>query len=229
MSSETRSRARALRPWAIVAAAALVLLVGRAIFDGTASMHRSDELLQRGEVDGSIALALHAARMYVPLAPHVARAFDRMRQIALDAELRGDRETALLAWESVRAASRSTRTFWTPFADRAREADEHVAAILASQPTTGVQAPVPKDVLAREQRAKLQSDSLPRPWTIVLMYVGLAAWMIGAWRALSAMDREVRRLPARFGFASATSERVAMGVVVAIAGAIAAWVALTRA
>jgi hypothetical protein len=220
---------RALRPWVIAASAALALLVGRAVFDGTASMHRSDELLEKGEVDGSIALALHAARLYVPLAPHVRAAFDRMRTIALDAELRGDRETALLAWESVRAASRSTRTFWTPFADRAREADEHVAGILASQPTTGVQQPVPKDVLAREQRAKLQSDSLPRPWTIVVMYLGLAAWMLGAWRALSPLDRDVRRLPARFGFASATSERVVTGVVVALAGAIAAWVALTRA
>jgi hypothetical protein len=222
-------KARALRPWAIAASAALLLLSGRAIFDGTASMHRSDELLAQGEVDGSIALALHAARLYVPLAPHVRAAFDRMRQVALDAELRGDRETALLAWESVRAASRSTRTFWTPYADRAREADEHIAGLLASQPSTGVQAPVPKEVLAREQRAKLQSDSLPRPWTIVLMYAGLAGWLAGAWRALSAMEREVRRMPARFGFGSAASERIVTGAALAIAGVVAAWFALVRA
>ena len=217
------------RPWILAAAAVLVLLVGRLIFDGTASMHRSDELLAQGEVDGSIALALHAARLYVPLAPHVRAAFDRMRRIALDAELRGDTETALLAWQAVRAASHSTRTFWTPFADRAREADEHIAGLLASQGTMGVQQPVPKDVLAREQRAKLQSDSLPRPWTIVVMYAGLAAWMIGAWRALSVLDREVQKLPGRFGFSSVVSERIVTGVVIAIMGVVAAWVALTRA
>src|SRR5262249_40202037 len=163
----------------------------------------------------------------VPLAPHVRAAFDRMRQIALDAELRGDRETALLAWEAVRAASRSTRTLWTPFSDRAREADEHIAGLLAAMPSAGVQQPPPTDVLAREQRARLQSESLPRPWTIVLMYVGLAAWMAGAWRALSTLDREVRKLPGRFGFGGATSERVVTGVVVALAGAAAAWIALT--
>src|SRR5207302_9691110 len=118
------------RPFAIAASAALLLLVGRAIFDGTASMHRSDELWARGEIDGSVALAMRAARLYVPLAPHVRAAYDRMRTIALDAELRGDRETALLAWEAVRGASRSTRTFWTPYADRASEADEHAATLL---------------------------------------------------------------------------------------------------
>lgn len=220
---------RRLRPWAWLVVAAIVLWTGRAIFDGTASMHRSDELLAQGEIDGSIALALRAARLYVPFAPHVRAAYERMRSIAFDAELRGDRETALLAWEALRGASRSTRTFWTPFADRASEADEHIASILASAPQTGVEAPQPRDALAREQRARLQADALPRPSLIALMYLGLVAWLIGAWRALSPLDRDVRRAPARFGFGSATSERVVTGAVLALAGLIAAWIALARA
>ena len=215
-----RRRARAV---VIVAVVALSIAASRSAVQGAAAMHRADELYAVGEVDGAIALCLRAARLYVPLAPHVGAAYDRLRTIALHAELQGDEETALLAWEAVRGAGHATRTLWIPFADRVREADDHLATLLAARPTGGMQTPQSREAIAREHRTLLAPESSPRPWVLLSLYAGLGAWLLGAWHALAIVDARNRRQPARFGFRSVLVERLVLGSAMA---AIGAWVML---
>ncbi|GAC1552665.1 MAG: hypothetical protein NVS3B10_14760 [Polyangiales bacterium] len=215
----------------IVGITAVVLSIAatRSLVQGSAAVHRADALYAEGEVDGAIALCLRAARLYVPLAPHVRAAYDRLRAIALHAELQGDVETALLGWEAVRAAGRATRTLWTPYADRAREADDHLATLLAARPTGGIQPPEARDALAREHRALLAPETSPRPAVIVALYAGLGAWLLGAWRALGVVEPRTRRAPAQFGFRNVVVERLVLGGALAAIGAGVMLLALARA
>jgi hypothetical protein len=183
-----RRLARAL-PWTLGAGTLLLLFAGRQVLEGRASIRRADELASQGEVCGSIAHAMRAARAYVPFAPHVREGYDRLRATALRAELDGDLETALLAWEAVRAASKGTRTLWTPFVDRLSEADDHVSSILAAQPPSGIDRDRSRELLAQDHRALLAREGAARPWAIVVFYAALSAWVVGAWRAFSAFDR----------------------------------------
>ncbi|MEO7096724.1 MAG: hypothetical protein ABI175_25930, partial [Polyangiales bacterium] len=182
-----------------------------------------------GDVDGSIAQAMRAARWYVPLAPHTTRAYDQLRAIALRAELAGDVETAQLAWQAIRGAARATRTLWTPFRDRLLEADDHLATILASKPPPGIDRDTPRELLVREHRALLAEESAAKPWVIVLLYAGLFAFLVGSWRTTATLDRTRAIQPSRFGLASERTERaISYGALAAI-GLVVFIVALMRA
>lgn len=215
-----RSRARRALPWVFALVAVLSVVVVRNVFEGSASVRRCDELRAQGDVDGAIAQALHAARCYVPLAPHPRAAYDRLRDIALSAELSGDGETALLSWQAIHAGARSTRSLWTPFSDRLAEADDHIAAILAGRPPPGIDRDQPRDVIAREHRALLAIGTATHPLAALGLYLGLAAWLYGAWRALGVIGATG---------SSARGERVWTGGALAIVGMVAMLIALARA
>ncbi len=209
-------RARAL-PWAFAVVALLVILAARNVLEGTAANRRSDELRARGDLDGAIALAMAATRAYVPWAPHVGAGYDRLRDIALGAELAGDSETALLAWEAIRAGARATRTLYTPFADRLAEADDRIAVLLATRSLPGIDREKPRDLVVREHRALLAEASAARPFAIVAMYVGLAFFLFGAHRSVGGIDAQRVFAPARV-LGSPRAEHVAAGVVLAMMG-----------
>jgi hypothetical protein len=230
MSTDTeRTRPRRALPFVLFALTIALALGGRGIVEGTASMRRSDDLFEQGDVDGSIAQAMRAARWYVPFAPHTTRAYDRLRAIALRAELAGDVETAQLAWEAIRGAARSTRTLWTPFRDRLLEADDHLATILASKPPPGIDRDTPRELLVREHRALLAEETAARPWAIVALYAGLLAFLLGSFRVTAALDRSRAIQPARFGLASERTERALSYGALAVAGLVVFVVALMRA
>jgi hypothetical protein len=224
-----RTRQRRALPFVLAALTLVLALAGRGIVEGNTSMRRSDELLSQGDVDGSIAQAMRAARWYVPLAPHPTRAYDRLRDIALRAELAGDTETALLAWQAIRGAAHATRTLWTPFRDRLLEADDHIATILASKPPPGIDRETPRELLVREHRALLAEETSARPWAIVALYAGLFAFLAGTWRASSTFDRARPTMPSRFGLASERVERVVSYGALAAIGLVVFVVALLRA
>lgn len=230
MSDEPeRTRTRRALPFVLAALTLVAALAGRGIVEGTASMRRSDDLLAEGDADGAIAQALRAGRWYVPFAPHVTRAYDRLRAIALRAELAGDEETALLAWQAVRGAARSTRTLWTPFRDRLAEADDHIATLLAAKPPPGVDRDTPRELLVREHRALLAEETSARPWSIVALYLGLGAFLVGTWRTTATFDPRRPMKPSRFGIASERTERAISYGALAAVGLVAFVIALMRA
>jgi hypothetical protein len=173
---------------------ALVLgtLLGRAMVEGSICVRRSDEALARGEVDAAVAYAMRATKWYVPFAPHVEAGYERLRTLARKAEAAGDGDGALIAWQAIRAGARGTRSLWTPFSDRLAEADEHIATLLASKPPPGVDKDKPREQRVREHLELLATSAAPAPAAVVALYLGLAAWLYGAHRALSAFSTRAR-------------------------------------
>ncbi|MGZ3421312.1 MAG: hypothetical protein ACXWUG_23540 [Polyangiales bacterium] len=172
----------------IVIVTLVALLVGRGILEGRAALRRAHELDQRGETDLAIGHAMRAAKWYVPLASHPAEAYDLLRSIARKAEARGDGETALIAWQAIRAAARATRSVTTPYQDRLDEADKEIAILLASKPPPGIDRDKPRDKLFEEHRALLARDDAPKPLAVVALYAGLALWIFSVIRLGRVLD-----------------------------------------
>jgi hypothetical protein len=126
-----RRRPRRWLRWSAIAAAGLLLLVGRVLSDSRSALQEGAAAEQRGEPAVATRHYLHAARMYVPGSPFVARALDRLEAIAAAAARAGDLTTERAALEAVRAALLGARSFYTPHAGRLEASDRRLAGLYA--------------------------------------------------------------------------------------------------
>jgi hypothetical protein len=94
---------------AIVAATVVLgVLVAREITRGQAALARSDQLFHSGDLLGALHAARDAALFYVPGAPHVDAARERLEAIARGAEAEANLGLARRAWESLRQVDEET-------------------------------------------------------------------------------------------------------------------------
>jgi hypothetical protein len=186
------------------AAAALVVVgfcagvvVTRAVWEGRVALADGDRALAAGDREGAIRWWRRAARWYVPLAPHVASAYDRLESIGREAEERGDLATALAAWQGVRGSILATRSFYVPHEERLEPANRRIAAVLARMEGAAPDAGQSEAERTAWHYRLLERDEAPDVgWTLVAL-LGFAAWLGGgalfAWRGISAEDRLVTR------------------------------------
>ncbi len=134
-----------------------------------------------------------AARLYAPGNPYSEQALARLT----DEGRKGSRSPeALAAWQAVRSALLSTRSFYTPHPALLAEANEQLAQLWAAQddPRRGT--------LAERQawhRDRLALDEAPQvSWTLLAL-LGLVTWVGAGFyffsRALDGNER-IRRRPA---------------------------------
>jgi hypothetical protein len=173
-----------------VIGAVLLLLVARGMFEGRAAIKRAYAYDAQGNVEGAIANAMRATKWYVPLASHPREGYDLLRTIARRAESVGDVDTALIAWQAIRAGAHATRSLYTPFADRAREADTQIAILLAARPPPGIDKDKPREKIVQEHRQDLARTDGPNALAVVALYGGLALVLFGAYRALEKFEGE---------------------------------------
>ncbi len=195
----------------------LSMLVGRGLFEGRAAMRRAVENDAKGDVEGAIAHAMRATKWYVPLAGHPREGYDLLRVIARRAESSGDVDTALIAWQAIRAGARATRSFFTPFEDRLLEADQQIAFLLASKPAPGLDRDKPREKLLEEHRQLLARDERPSAAATLSLWVGLAVWIFGGYRLggaipeLSDVSEDVRQLARRRALAAVLIAAAGLG------------------
>jgi len=106
-----------MKPWlraALVGAGIAIAIVGaaaiRMVWLGRAALADGDAARKRGDLPAAIDAWRAAARDYLPFAPHVDAAYDRLATAAREAETAGDPATALAAWRAIRSASRIERS-----------------------------------------------------------------------------------------------------------------------
>ncbi len=182
----------------LIAAAVLVLVCGgvlvtRAVWQGRSALARGDRAEAAGHHRAAIEAWARAARWYVPGAPHVGRAYQRLEALAAQAEERGDRDTALAAWRRVRGSILATRSFFTPFADHLEPANRHIAALMAA-----VEGDAADPGRSEAERAEwhyrlLTRDDAPSVLWSVVALLGFALWLGGgilfALRGLTGEDK----------------------------------------
>jgi hypothetical protein len=191
---------------ALLVAAAVIAIVGtlavRTVWLGRDALADGDAAAQvetargKGDVAAAIASWRAAARHYLPLAPHVDAAYDRLAATARAAEAAADPVTALAAWRAIRSASRATRSLWTPAAELAAEADRRIAALAAVDPvSSGAGDSVPARTAWHAHQ--LAVDPGPSVALALVAALGLVMWIGGllwlARRGPEGADRLNRR------------------------------------
>jgi hypothetical protein len=210
---------------AIVAGCLLVLfclgvVVTRAVWEGRSALAAGDQALAAGDADEAIARWRRAARWYVPAAPHVGEALDRLEELGAQAAERGDVDLALAAWRGVYGAIKATRSFYTPHGERLEPAMRAISDLMARQEAVmqGAAGAAAPDAEARAawHYALLARDEAPAVGWTVLALLGFALWIGGgltfALRGVSAEDRLVPRPAAAAGI------MVAVGLLVWMLG-----------
>ena len=196
----TRGRETALVALGVVGVVLAVLAV-RVIGISRAELAEGHDAEARGEPAVAIGHYRRAARMDVPFAPSPVEAIDRLADLGSDAEDAGDVELALSAWRSIRAATLGSRSFYVPHAERLREADQHIARLMAAQPPPAMDARLSVQEREAAHLALLEADVGPSPLASLLAILGLVTWvaaaLLFATRALGEGDelvpREARR------------------------------------
>jgi hypothetical protein len=188
---------RRLAACAIVIAFTGGVVVTRAMWQGRGALDDGDAAFEAGNNEEAIRWWRRAARWYVPFAPHVTDAYDRLETIAAEAEKRGDHVTAMAAWQGVRGSILATRSFYIPHEERLEPANRHIAQLL-SRMEGG--APDPGKTPAEREAwhfRLLQRDESPDIGWTALALLGFLTWLGGgvlfAWRGISAEDKLVPR------------------------------------
>ena len=120
-----------------VVALVLAVLVGRVLQGAHTELHEAEAAEQAGNLDGAIAHHRRAIGWYVPLNPHGPRAIAALERISRERQAKGDHARALLAARSIQAGIASARSTFTPYRAELARADAQVAALLASEHSSG--------------------------------------------------------------------------------------------
>jgi hypothetical protein len=186
----------------------LGVLSARLTIEGERELAASDDAFDRGKLGDSVAHARRAAVLYVPGAPHVRSAYQRLIAVATGAEAADNRQLAEQAWRAVRSAALETRHVSVPFGAELERANASIARLQAR--AVAEREPVEPEVAHREALRLLRRDDAPRAAWIAALLGGLAACALGlgllAWRGIGP-DGTLR------------ARHAAAGLVLALAGA----------
>jgi hypothetical protein len=181
---------------AIAAAVALIVSlfaawVARAE-EGRSALADADAALASGETALAIFHARAAAEARCPGCSAPAEGYERLAQIARDAEARADDETALSAWRAVRAASLASAVLGQATRERTR-ADEELARLGARVARSAAAAGGPSSPAASELRLRETLAVTPNPsgTTYGLVGGGFALFLVGAVRFSRRVGRRV--------------------------------------
>lgn len=188
---------------AIVAGVCLGVVVTRAVWEGRSALSKGDAAQAAGNTSEAVTWWRRAARWYVPLAPHVNAAYDRLEDLAKKAEAKGDTKTALAAWRGIRGSILATRSFYVPHSDRLDPANKAIAALMARSESPSVDAGKSEQQRADWHYALLARDESPSVFWSFIAILGFGLWVGGgvlmALRGVSREDRLVLRQAAYAG------------------------------
>jgi hypothetical protein len=209
----TAGRVRGAAARRVLLGVVLVLALGlvsfalgtfRTLERGQQELASSDAAFDRGELETALLHARRAALLYVPGAPHVTAAYERIRAIALGSERAREPVMAAAAWRAMRAAAIETAHSWQPHGFELAEANAQLERLLSAAPGNLGFA----DAAARSTRAPV--------WTLLLA-AGFVAAVVGAiltiWRGLRPSGEWVlarARLPLALTFAGVLCSALAL-------------------
>lgn len=191
----------------LTALAIVFLLFGvlsvRALWQGRSALESGDTAMSAGIPKDAIRHWRRAARWYLPLAPHVETAYDRLRALGQKAESEGDTQTAIAAWTGIRSSVRATRSFYTPYPERLQEADLHIADLMVRWEVELGQSSEPSAERVDWHFKLLKIDHMPSTGWSIIALLGLALWIGGgfafALRGVDAQDKLVPKAAAYSG------------------------------
>lgn len=139
-----------------------------------------------GDVEKALLHYQFAMRWYTPLADAPQQAAESLWTIALQAEARGDRATALTAHRDLRGAIYATRSLYDPFGHRLNAVNRRLARLTAEQQLSQASARGRNlETLEADHLRLLELDPTPAPgWSLVVV-LGFLGWVGGAFALIA--------------------------------------------
>lgn len=155
-----------------------LVLVGRVLVESRRELSLGQAALAQGDGESAVVFFRRAAAWHAPGNPFERQALNSLRRMALAS--RGD--LSLMAWRSIRWSILGARGLYVPHGERLREANAHIAQLMADQPQ-----PMAYRTLSRGERVRLYAGQLevvpgPTPWGSLLTLAGFLGWVIAIWR-----------------------------------------------
>lgn len=161
---------------AAVALAALLTVIGlRAVFESRSDLLAGEAALREGHDLRALERFRRAMRWRAPLNPYPERAAESLRALAVDLEVRGRIDDALLAWRSIAGSAAATRVAFATSDRWRREAIAEIARLTADQEAGRGGEPSEEAIAA----AFASHDVSPNPAGGFLLLIGFAAWVGG--------------------------------------------------
>ncbi len=162
------------RRWwiATIVVAGLASLGLRVVLEGRSALGRGDAALADNRPVDAIAEWEAAARWYLPGAPHVGEAYERLRRFA-------ETHHSAAAWYAIRSAARATRGLWQPHAGDLADADREITALAAADPERAPAGGPDRAKFAAWHAEQLARDPRPSTGSAVLAVLGIATWLAG--------------------------------------------------
>lgn len=158
---------------AAVVLAGLGALGLRVVLEGRAALAEGDAAFAAKRPVDALAAWESAARWYLPGAPHVDEAYDRLRGFA-------EKHDSLAAWRAIRSAARATRTLWQPHAEDLELADRKITQLAVVDPERAPTAETrDPGTFAAWHTARLAVDVRPGAGSVALAIAGIACWLAG--------------------------------------------------
>ena len=157
-----------------IVVAALGALAVRVVIEGRSALADGDDAIAAKRTSDAIAAWESAARWYLPLAPHVDEAYERLVTLA-----KSDPKHALAAWRAVRHAALATRSLWTPHGDDLAAANAAIAKLSAEHPEAAGAAGQNVTERTAFYTERLADDPRPSVGMAALAILGILSWLAG--------------------------------------------------
>jgi hypothetical protein len=157
-----------------IAIAALGAIAVRVVIEGRSALAAGDAALSAKRTTEAIASWETAARWYLPGAPHVDEAYERLVGLA-----KSDAKHAMAAWRAVRRAASATRSLWTPHDADLDAANAAIAKLSAEHPEGAVAAGQSPAERAAFFAAVLAEDPRPSGLAAGGAILGILSWLAG--------------------------------------------------
>jgi hypothetical protein len=176
--------------------ALLALIAVRVHVEARRELRAAEAATAAGDLRNTMVHLRRAARWHAPLNSASDEALARLRQIAEQAEATEDTSTALYAWRAIRGASVASESLFTPRAEEAERAEQHIAALMARVDPPQIDA---RESVGRRQEqylTALRDHGRPNRGALIAVWVGLVLFVLGlggvAIRGVDAEDRPLR-------------------------------------
>lgn len=162
----------------LTAALVLLMVVIRVFYGAVSELEAGEQALTAGTADEAIIHLERSLHWYLPLCPLPEKAANALWSIGSEAEARGDRETALEAYQALRSALYATRSFYTPLPGWIKKANERIASLQIEEP--GGMWPDPTLPAAERKAialAVLEKDDAPDVGWSAVSVLGFVGWI----------------------------------------------------
>jgi len=156
----------------------LLLFLGKVYFSSLSEYRQGEEAYRRGDFRSAILHYDRAIHWYIPWSSSVENSVERLWEMGTKLEERGEKETALEAYWTLRSSLYGVRSFYTPRMEWIERANERIAALwTAGGPYSAGEKTLSPAARKEAYLKALRKDWAPKVGWAAVTELGFFGWV----------------------------------------------------